>query len=234
MASHDGTFGNVLAVCAHPDDESFGLGGILASLTGHGGSCAVVCFSRGEASTLGAGSPDRARVRAEELAAAANVLGLARTELLDYADGALSDVPLADLAEDVRRFARLTRSRTLLVFDDGGVTGHPDHCRATDAALLAAEQDDLTVVAWAIPAAVAHVLNTEYGSAFRGREAAEIDVSIEVDRGRQREAIRCHASQSTDNPVLWRRLELLGDVEQLRYLRRAAPATAIGRVPTRA
>jgi LmbE family N-acetylglucosaminyl deacetylase len=148
------------------------------------------------------------------------VLRLADAELLHYPDGHLAEVPISDLAENVQRLARVTHAGTLLVFDDGGITGHPDHRQATAAALLAAERDNLTVMAWAIPTHVARALNAEFGTAFLGRAAADIDLSIEVDRPTQRAAIGRHASQSTDNPVLWRRLELLGNVEQLRYLRR--------------
>lgn len=46
---------------------------------------------------------------------------------------------------------------------------------------------------------------------------------IEVDRSRQLAAIGRHFTQSADNPVLWRRLELLGDREYLRWLRRSVP-----------
>jgi LmbE family N-acetylglucosaminyl deacetylase len=49
---------------------------------------------------------------------------------------------------------------------------------------------------------------------------AQIDLTITVDRAAQLKAIACHASQSTHNPVLWCRLELLGDTEHLRYLRK--------------
>src|SRR5664279_5751237 len=42
-----------------------------------------------------------------------------------------------------------TQAGALLVFDEGGITGHPDHRQATAAALFAAEREDLTVLAWA-------------------------------------------------------------------------------------
>ena len=48
-----------------------------------------------------------------------------------------------------------------------------------------------------------------------------LDLTITVDRAAQLEAIACHASQSTHNRVLWHRLELLGNTEHLRYLRKA-------------
>src|SRR5664280_261786 len=55
---------SVLAVCAHPDDESFGLGAALATFDESGTSTSVLCFTHGEASTLGADTPELGRVRA--------------------------------------------------------------------------------------------------------------------------------------------------------------------------
>jgi hypothetical protein len=45
-----------------------------------------------------------------------------------------------------------------------------------------------------------------------------LEVRLTVNRERQRGAIARHRSQSQTNPVLWRRLELLGDVEWVRLL----------------
>jgi N-acetylglucosamine malate deacetylase 2 len=209
-----------LAVQAHPDDESFGLGAVLAALARAGTKVSVLSFTRGEASTLSADMGDLRVVRAAELATAATVLGVAETELLDYPDGGLTDVPVSQLVDHVHRQIESTGADTLFVFDEHGITGHPDHCRVTAAATIAAERHDLDVIAWTIPLQVAESLNTQFGTTFVGRRAGDIDISIRVDRSVQLEAIGCHKSQSSDNPVLWRRLELLGDLEHLRYLRR--------------
>jgi len=208
----------VLAVFAHPDDESFGLGALLATLADRGSAVNTLCFTHGEASTFHGVGGDLGVVRANELAAAAKVLGVERVELLDYPDGGLDGVALDELAEHVRRAARIARARTLLVFDEGGITGHPDHRRATQAALAAAATDNLAVIAWTIPATVANVLNAEFGTSFVGRASDAIDSAVDVDRCRQLDAIACHAGQSMDNPVLWRRLQLLGDTEHLLLL----------------
>jgi len=77
------------------------------------------------------------------------------------------------------------------------------------------------VVAWVLPSAVALALNSEFGTSFVGRDDSEIDATVRVDRDRQRRAIACHPSQATGNAVLRRRLELLGDSEHLRVLRKA-------------
>jgi LmbE family N-acetylglucosaminyl deacetylase len=110
------------------------------------------------------------------------------------------------------------RPSHLLVFDQGGVTGHPDHDRATQAALAAARSVGLSVLAWVLPERVTRRLNTELGTAFVGRSGDEVDFTWTVSRRRQQRAIRCHHSQSTDNPVLRRRLQLLGDIEYLRLM----------------
>lgn len=207
----------VLAVVAHPDDESFGLGAVISRLGEEGGEASVLCFTRGEASTLHAVAGELGAVRAAEFERAAALLGVRRRELLDYPDGGLAGVPLAELAEHVTRLAGETGADALLVFDEGGITGHPDHCRATEAALAAAS-GRLDVLAWALPDEVAAALNGQFGTSFVGRPREGLDIRLDVDRRRQREAIAEHASQSTDNPVLWRRLELLGDAEWLRRL----------------
>ena len=216
---------SVLAVCAHPDDESFGLGAVLSTFAGLGIQTRALCFTHGEASTLGVGGVELRVVRAAELAAAAAVLGVTSVRLLSYPDAALSEASLEELCLEVEASAVLDPVDCFLVFDQGGITGHPDHQRATEAALAAGERLGVAVLAWALPISIAAALNDEFGTGFLGREPSEIDLVIEVDRALQDEAISCHASQSTDNPVLWRRLNLQGSVESLRWLSAPYPST---------
>lgn len=209
----------VLAVVAHPDDESFGLGAVLTTLVDMGVTTSVLCLTRGEASTLHEDAGDLGSIRAAEFERAAAILGVGRTELLGYPDLGLSAIALDQLAAHVRDAAQASGADALLVFDEGGITGHPDHSRATEAALAAADALNLAVFAWALPAEVACALNAEFSTTFRGREDADLALRLAVDRERQRRAIAEHRSQSAHNPVLWRRLELLGDGEWLRVLR---------------
>lgn len=207
---------HLVAVCAHPDDESFGLGAVLTTFVATGTVLTLLCFTRGEASTLGMDREDLATLRTQELAAAAAILGITHVTLLDYPDGGLGRVPLEDLAARVEEVAM--GAEALLVFDAGGITGHPDHERATAAACEVAARRNLPVLAWALPLPVTTTLNEEFGEAFVGREEGALNYRFDVDRSLQRAAIACHRSQSTDNPVLWRRLELMGDREYLRSL----------------
>jgi LmbE family N-acetylglucosaminyl deacetylase len=209
---------SVLAVCAHPDDESFGLGAALATFADAGSRTAVLCFTLGEASTLGEHIADLGRVRAGELADAAVELGVDQVELLHFPDGGLSDQPLDLLARHVQRVAQRQRADLLLVFDEGGITGHADHCRATNAGLALGQEIHVPVLAWALPELVADTLRGEFGAPFIGRSVEEVDFLVPVDRARQNKAIARHASQVTDNPVLRRRLQLQGDQEAFRWL----------------
>lgn len=97
------------------------------------------------------------------------------------------------------------------------VCAHPDDESFGLGAVLAAVVDRREPVAARLQA--------EIGAHFRGRCAVDIDITIPVARDRQRRAIACHRSQSADNPVLWRRLELSGSTESLRWLRRPPRAT---------
>jgi N-acetylglucosamine malate deacetylase 2 len=214
---------SILAVVVHPDDESFGLGAVLAGFADAGTAVAVLCFTHGESSTLHGIEGDLASVRAGELAGAARVLGVDPARLVDYPDGALTGVDVDDLSAHVPDLADEVGADGLLVFDTDGVTGHPDHARATLAALAAADSLGLAVLGWTVPKSVAAALNQEYDAAFTGHDPHGIDLVVTLDRTRQLAAVACHPSQAVPGSLLWRRLELLGDIEYLRWLRRPHP-----------
>lgn len=208
----------VLAVVAHPDDESFGLGAVLARFAEQGSDVGVLCLTRGEASSLGAGAADLAATCAAEFAAAGDRLGVSKGELLDFPDGGLTGVAGHVLTANV--LAAITRIHPdgIITFDTTGVTGHPDHSAAAAAAITAALIGDLPVLGWTLPADVAGELAGATGSSFQGRSAHDIGYVIEVRRDRQLAAITAHASQAVPGSALWRRLELLGDSEYLVHL----------------
>lgn len=210
---------SVLAVVAHPDDESFGLGAVLDAFSRAGTAAAVLCLTKAEASTIHGVSGDLASPRAAELQSAAAALGVEKTLLNDHPDGALDRVGSAVLALEVEAVAVRQGGDGLLVFDPLGVTGHPDHVAASQAAVEAAAHLSLPVLGWILPQAVAKQLNEELGAGFVGHLDNDIDLVLAVDLDRQRTASLAHASQAIPTSVLWRRLELLGDQEHLRCLR---------------
>jgi LmbE family N-acetylglucosaminyl deacetylase len=211
---------SVLAVVAHPDDETFGLGGIIARMTGTGTAVHILCFTHGEASTLHETEADLHATREAELLQASRELGAASVTLLGYPDGQLARSG-TELAAQVRDLITAHSTHGLLAFDETGITGHPDHQAATRAAVSAATQAGLPVLAWALPATVASQLREEIGQPFAGQPPDRLDLCVRVDRAAQRRIALVHASQISPAAVLWRRLQLLGDCEHLRWLRRA-------------
>ncbi len=210
----------VAAVCAHPDDETFALGAVLSAFAAAGATLSLVCLTHGEESTLGGGgrAGDLGAVRTSELRAAARVLGIDRPAIHAFPDGGLAETPDDDLLAAVREPLADRRADLVVVFDDTGVTGHPDHRRATWAAVSVAGDLGVPVLAWCLPLAVADALNAKFAAAFDGRRAHEVDLVVPVDRTLQLRAAMRHQSQFTGNEVFLRRLELLGDREHLRWL----------------
>jgi LmbE family N-acetylglucosaminyl deacetylase len=123
--------GGVLAVFAHPDDESLLAGGALAACAAAGRRVAIVSMTRGErgpSDNPGSGRPSSlAEVREAELLAAADALGASSAECLDFPDGELAD---ADEREAVRALATLVEREgpeAVISFSEEGLYWHPDH-----------------------------------------------------------------------------------------------------------
>jgi LmbE family N-acetylglucosaminyl deacetylase len=119
----------VLAVFAHPDDESLACGGTLARLADAGVHVVVICATHGER-----GSSDGtyhngalARERARELAAAATALGVRELILFDYPDGDLRWSHVTRLHAELVMFMRRRRPAAVITFDEDGLYWHPDH-----------------------------------------------------------------------------------------------------------
>lgn len=143
----------MLAVLAHPDDESFGMGGSLAYYAQQGVEVHLVCATRGEAGEVAPefmeGFDSVAQVRESELRCAAGVLGLAGVHFLDYRDSgmpgtadnehpkALVQAPLAEVAAKVTQHIREIHPQVVITFDPVGGYHHPDHIAIHKAAVKA-------------------------------------------------------------------------------------------------
>jgi LmbE family N-acetylglucosaminyl deacetylase len=87
---------NILVVCAHPDDETLGLGGTLALQALEGKKIFVLIFTDGQ---FGRDKSSKGiRQRQEQARKACSILGIERVEFLNYEDQKLDTVPLVELA----------------------------------------------------------------------------------------------------------------------------------------
>jgi LmbE family N-acetylglucosaminyl deacetylase len=122
----------LLAVLAHPDDESLGFGGTLAKYAAEGVETHLVTATRGERGRFGAKGKtadpaEVGHVREAELRAAAEVLGIRDVSILCYPDGAVDQTDSAIAIREIVRQIRRTRPHVVVTFGPDGAYGHPDH-----------------------------------------------------------------------------------------------------------
>jgi LmbE family N-acetylglucosaminyl deacetylase len=125
----------LLAVLAHPDDETLGLGGVFARYAAEGVETYLVTATRGDRGRFrGAkdgpghpGSEELARIREGELRAAASVLGIRGVTLLGYGDGRVDETEPREAAARIAAEIRRIRPQVVMTFAPDGAYGHPDH-----------------------------------------------------------------------------------------------------------
>lgn len=137
-----GMLGTVLCIWAHPDDETFMAGGLLAMAAANGQR--VICVT----ATDGAkGVQDSAKwspetmgeTRKQEVSAALDILGIEEHEWLGYEDGECSAVDDQEAISRLRELIETHQPQTIITFAPDGVTGHPDHQAVSRWSLLASE-----------------------------------------------------------------------------------------------
>jgi N-acetyl-1-D-myo-inositol-2-amino-2-deoxy-alpha-D-glucopyranoside deacetylase len=146
----------ILAVLAHPDDESFGMGGTLALYASRGVDITLACATLGEAGIIPEGmlQPGQtvADLRKAELECAIKALGVRNLILLGYRDSgmlgweankhpqALIAQPAAEIAQHVLKVMEAQQPHIVLTFDPIGGYRHPDHIHLQRATVAAFEQ----------------------------------------------------------------------------------------------
>jgi LmbE family N-acetylglucosaminyl deacetylase len=153
--------GSVVFLHAHPDDEAIFTGGTMARLAGEGWRVVLVVATGGELGAAPTGTdpgPAVARLRQAETERAAAALGVARVEFLGYHDSGFSgDVAnraadafcQADVEEVTDRLGAVLRqegAQALVVYDEDGIYGHPDHVMVHQAGTAAARATGVETV----------------------------------------------------------------------------------------
>jgi LmbE family N-acetylglucosaminyl deacetylase len=215
---------------AHPDDEAIQTGGTMARMAADGHRVVLVTATRGELGEVPDGllNPGEtlAERRADELAAACKVLGVARHEYLGYRDSGMAGEPTnedpacfwkANVDEAAERLAAILDQEHADVFatyDENGGYGHPDHIQVHRVGLRAAQRAGTERVFMA-------TMNRDYILSLADRSdefniampeeqramldtlgvhaeriTAAVDVSGYLDA--KRRAMEVHASQITD------------------------------------
>lgn len=126
------SLGTILSIWAHPDDESWCAGGILAAAVANGQRVSCVTVTNGQ-NKLAAQDESRwplaklDKIRAAELAASLRILGIKDHQQLDYADGECHNVPPSAAADQLVPIIEQVQPDTIITFGPDGLTGHEDH-----------------------------------------------------------------------------------------------------------
>lgn len=216
-------------VFAHPDDETFCVGGIVAKYAAAGVKIDLFCATDGDAGKA-AGVPvssraDLASIRREETRAAASVLGIETIEFGSYRDGKVEQEDQTMLVGDIVGFIRRHRPEVVIGFGpEGAPTGHRDHkamSRATFAAfflasLRSAYADDglephsaarLFFHAWRFPLADPKLKLESVPSTC--------SIDVRAFRDRKEAAFKAHATQQGSSQAFYG--AALVDDEQLAF-----------------
>jgi len=143
----------LLAVVAHPDDETFGMGGTLAYYANLGVDVYLICATRGEVGevdpSMMEGYKSVGELREHELCCAADELGLRKVLFLNYRDSgmpgspenqhknALVKAPVEEVARLIAAQIREIRPQVVVTFDPIGGYNHPDHIAVHNATVMA-------------------------------------------------------------------------------------------------
>ncbi len=227
----------LMLIHAHPDDEVMGTGGVIHRYAQEGVSTVLVTCTGGELGDgpggVKPGQPGHDEVgvrmmRRDELAASCAVLGVAHLETLGYLDsgmegwpqnhrpGSLAGTPLATELPKVLDLVDRYRPQVVVSYDERGGYGHPDHIRAHQLALAAAEQSGIPAKVYytAMPKSLVRTAMTaarEAGVDLSDLPQIDFDpdnppfgvddhlittrVDVSSDVSAKLEALRCHASQ---------------------------------------
>jgi N-acetylglucosamine malate deacetylase 2 len=130
----------LLAILAHPDDESFPIGGTLARYAEKGAVVDLLVATRGEAGIPGKSADETATLREKELRRACAVLGINPPKFLGFFDGRLDEIP--EETGVMYILAALTRLKpdVVITFGPDGISGHPDHVRVNRWTAIAFDQ----------------------------------------------------------------------------------------------
>ena len=215
---------------AHPDDESIATGGTMAGLADQGHRVVLVTATRGELGEIPEGllEPGESLTerRTGELTEACRILGVARQCFLGYLDSGMAGDPAndragtfagADVGEAAAALAAILveeDSDVLVVYDEHGGYGHPDHVQVHRVGMEAADRAATPVVymttmnrdffrtlatvlegsGWQAPEGTTDGLETMGEPA--GRLTTEVDVTAWIED--KRRAMRAHASQISE------------------------------------
>lgn len=188
----------MLAIFAHPDDESFTVGGMLAKYAHEGVRIVLLCLTKGEAGIPGMPPKFAGPIRAGELRRAEEMLGI-EAYIYSYKDGELTCMDTGLLLETISTWIDMVQPHVIVTFGPEGVSGHPDHIAVSKLVTQVYDQCFRKGILLYIRPSDATALGCGVASVTTDPSMEIIKIDITDFKVHKYLAIKSHASQ---NPAL--------------------------------
>jgi LmbE family N-acetylglucosaminyl deacetylase len=200
----------MVAMFAHPDDESFGPAGTLALLS-KDYDIHLITATRGEAGENhreDAGTRPLAEVRTEEVRTAAQALGIQNVHILNFPDSGLCNTLFGTVLKETEQICKLVKPEKIITFEPKGLTGHMDHIFMTNIATSVFNRNSAiqSILYHHFERSVQEHMQDYYKSkgfdvlfpqGLTAREA-HLKVNISSVRQQKQQAMKSHRSQQGD------------------------------------
>ena len=197
----------LLAVLAHPDDETFRCGGTLALLARKGVRVHLLTATRGEAGSCGdpplCAPAELPALREQELRCACAALGIELPRIIGYPDGRLAEVDAEEIVAAILATVTQVRPQVLLTFGPDGLSGHPDHVAVGACAAEAFRRSGeiAALYTMALPQSIVSQMGMPAVCPVPD-EAVTLLVDVSPVWEAKLAAMRCHATQVGSTPLL--------------------------------
>ncbi|HUT52547.1 MAG TPA: PIG-L family deacetylase [bacterium] len=208
---------DVAAVFAHPDDESFYVGGTLIKLKEDPRvRLHILCLTIGDQDRakdkLGIPPERLGEIRVKELMAAGNALGADEVIEAGYPDQGLESADYAEVTARVASFLETAGAEIVITHDPYGISGHPDHVTCSKAATEAFKKSPAQRLYYVTMPPARYTVNSWFSLLRREapRAVPTIRVNIRAEKQLKKLALYSHASQKSFS--FWNGLAMYEDL----------------------
>lgn len=198
--------GTILSIWAHPDDETFVAGGVLAAAVKNGQRVICVTATKGEKGVqdeLRWPAAQLADIRTQEMTDTLRQLGVQEHYWLDYHDGECADADPTVATAKITRLINQYKPDTILTFGPDGLTGHPDHRTMSRWVAAAVKQSDKQ------PAVYRPVYSQKQYEQFLVPLHKKLNVFFNIDKPPLKDARECEIAFELPAAILQQKIRAL-------------------------
>ena len=124
----------ILILSAHPDDETFGMGGTIKKYSNQGAEIDIFVITDGASAQYS--DEKMIGVRRESCINAGKILGVKNFDFLDFPDAKLDNIPTLEITQKIEE--KISTFKPEIIFTTPNNDGHQDHKKVNECTLIAA------------------------------------------------------------------------------------------------